>query len=284
MRLISELGYLGFEVSDVPAWQALSRDVIGADVGEPEPDGTVRFRVDDREWRYAVHPGPADDLLYAGWECPTSEAFAAAKEAVAQAGLAVHEGGEALATDRRVMAVASFEVGGLPMELYYGPSNKREVPLRLSRTMDGFKTGLGGLGHIVVQTPEMDQTVALFRDVLGFRVSDYVWDITFMRCNLRHHSIAFEQGKAGDKRLAHFMLETISIDDVGKGWDALEHHNIEYRKTIGKHINDGMVSFYLRTPSGFDLEYGCHGLEPDDASWSVSHYDAPSVWGHKRPI
>ncbi len=283
MKLVSQLGYLGFEVSDMQAWIALSRDVIGADVGAPEADGTIRCRIDDYEWRYALHQGPLDDMAYAGWECPTLEAFEAACAAVTQFGLKVERTTAELAKTRKVMGLASFVVGGLPMELYYGPNLKREIPLKLGRTHSGFKTGIGGLGHIVVQTPEMEQTVALFRDVLGFRVSDYIWDITFMRCNPRHHSIAVEPGKVGDKRLAHFMLETHTLDDTGHTWDLVRKHEVPFKKTLGKHINDKMISFYMQTPSGFDLEYGCDAIEPDDATWTVAHYDAPSIWGHKRP-
>ena len=34
--------------------------------------------------------------------------------------------------------------------------------------------------------------------------------------------------------------------------------------TLGRHMNDQMLSFYMRTPGGFDVEFGCEGLEVDD--------------------
>jgi hypothetical protein len=44
-----------------------------------------------------------------------------------------------------------------------------------------------------------------------------------------------------------------------------------------------MFSFYVPSPSGFDIEYGSNGrrIEDDDA-WVIGHYDAPSFWGHDR--
>jgi 3,4-dihydroxy-9,10-secoandrosta-1,3,5(10)-triene-9,17-dione 4,5-dioxygenase len=36
--------------------------------------------------------------------------------------------------------------------------------------------------------------------------------------------------------------------------------------TLGTHTDDRMTSFYLRTPSGFEIEYGCGGRFVDDAS------------------
>ena len=42
-----------------------------------------------------------------------------------------------------------------------------------------------------------------------------------------------------------------------------------------------MVSFYVKTPAGFDIEYGWGGIAVDDATWRVGQYDRPSIWGHK---
>ena len=52
---------------------------------------------------------------------------------------------------------------------------------------------------------------------------------------------------------------------------------------IGKHPNDEMVSFYSRSPSGFDVEIGCGGRLVDDATWTVAEITKPSLWGHRRP-
>ncbi len=52
---------------------------------------------------------------------------------------------------------------------------------------------------------------------------------------------------------------------------------------LGHHTNDRMTSFYVRSPSGFEIEYGWGGLLVNDDDWVVRTYDAGSVWGHKRP-
>jgi extradiol dioxygenase len=45
-----------------------------------------------------------------------------------------------------------------------------------------------------------------------------------------------------------------------------------------------MTSFYVRTPSGFEIEYGTGGRRiDDDDAWTVDAYDAGSLWGHKQP-
>lgn len=44
-----------------------------------------------------------------------------------------------------------------------------------------------------------------------------------------------------------------------------------------------MVSFYARTPSGFEVEFGWGGLPVDSATWRVARHEKMSSWGHKRP-
>jgi 3,4-dihydroxy-9,10-secoandrosta-1,3,5(10)-triene-9,17-dione 4,5-dioxygenase len=44
-----------------------------------------------------------------------------------------------------------------------------------------------------------------------------------------------------------------------------------------------MVSFYSRSPSGFDVEFGYSGLLVDETSWTVTQITKPSFWGHRRP-
>ena len=54
---------------------------------------------------------------------------------------------------------------------------------------------------------------------------------------------------------------------------------------VGKHPNDEMTSFYVRTPSGFEIEYGTGGVEiPMDREWPVGQFHALSIWGHKPPV
>ncbi len=51
-----------------------------------------------------------------------------------------------------------------------------------------------------------------------------------------------------------------SLDDVGRAMDRCARNKAPLVSTLGRHANDEMVSFYVRTPSGFDIEYGTGGL------------------------
>ncbi len=41
-----------------------------------------------------------------------------------------------------------------------------------------------------------------------------------------------------------------------------------------------MVSLCVESPGGFDVEYGCEGLQVDDARWGARKSTAVSYWGH----
>ena len=51
--------------------------------------------------------------------------------------------------------------------------------------------------------------------------------------------------------------------------------------TLGQHVNDKMTSFYVQTPSGFDIEYGWNGLVIDPDTWVPTTSLSVSAWGHK---
>lgn len=49
--------------------------------------------------------------------------------------------------------------------------------------------------------------------------------------------------------------------------------------TLGRHTNDRMLSFYVRSPSGFDIEYGWGGLVVNE-DWKIVSYNRAEIWGH----
>jgi len=74
--------------------------------------------------------------------------------------------------------------------------------------------------------------------------------------------------------------ETASLDDVGRALDRCTRRGAPVSGSLGRHANDLMVSFYVRTPGGFDVEYGTDGRLVDDASWISRESTAVSLWGH----
>ena len=79
------------------------------------------------------------------------------------------------------------------------------------------------------------------------------------------------------------MMEAATIDEVGRTLDIVQRSNVPVSSSLGKHTNDMMVSFYMQTPSGFDIEYGCEGRAITD-DWTPSVHYAPSLWGHRGAL
>ncbi|HLZ84533.1 MAG TPA: VOC family protein, partial [Caulobacteraceae bacterium] len=85
------------------------------------------------------------------------------------------------------------------------------------------------------------------------------------------------------RRLHHFMLQVPTLDAVGFALERAAAAEATITASLGKHTNDHMVSFYARTPSGFEVEFGFGAREVDDATWRVTRHDKGSSWGHRRP-
>jgi hypothetical protein len=105
--------------------------------------------------------------------------------------------------------------------------------------------------------------------------------ITFLHANSRHHSLAI--GGPPPKRVHHFLVEYASMDDLGMAFTRACKAGVEIVLTLGKHPNDGMFSFYARTPSGIEFEAGWGGRRIDDADWTPVVHDRVSAWGHIPP-
>jgi 3,4-dihydroxy-9,10-secoandrosta-1,3,5(10)-triene-9,17-dione 4,5-dioxygenase len=102
----------------------------------------------------------------------------------------------------------------------------------------------------------------------------------FLGCNPRHHSLALAPFPA-PAGIVHLMIEVTALDDVGRAMDRCARRGAPVSATLGRHANDLMVSFYVRTPGGFDVEYGTGGRIVDDRTWVTRETTAISLWGHR---
>ncbi|EQB17148.1 VOC family protein [Sphingobium lactosutens] len=289
---VEALGYIGLEVSDLVAWRVFAEEELGLQ-WVPRDDGTIDLRTDQYATRIRLHVGPRDDLAYAGWEVKDGAALSALAARLERAGVTVDRADAAVAADRRVHSLIRFtDPEGNAHEAFFGPLQKTNDPF-VSPAGARFKTGRQGLGHLVLACRQKATMMEFFTETLGFRLSDHIntevvpgrpIEISFLRCNGRHHSLALAPVPI-PKKIVHLMVEVTTIDDVGRALDRCMKGGRHLTFTLGRHSNDEMLSFYPLTPSGFDVEYGWGGLEVDDESWHVLTHDTNSAWGHiyQRP-
>lgn len=284
---VARLGALAFNATDIPAWRRLLVDYLGMEERPRKSDADpVLIRFDDLEYRIALYPAETDGVRRITWDVDTPDELRELGDKVTAYGIDVewHKPGDNDARDW-AESFTFTDPDNFPVEVRYGPTfDHREF--RPTGVVSGFVTGDMGLGHIVLISRDYDKAVDFYTTVLGFKLSDYiVWDgadATFMHCNGRHHSLALMNECFGQRggEFNHFMVEVQDLDDTGRAYDLITKNGVPLRMDFGRHTNDGMTSFYVKTPSGFALEVGNGGVVIDDA-WEVKTWRAPMRWGHE---
>ena len=290
---IRSLGYLRIEATDMAKWREYGLKVLGMVEGKGTNPDALYLRMDDFPARLVILPGETDRLARAGWEVANAAELAEVRAGLESYGVPYKEGTADQLADRRVAELIIFDdPSGNTLEVFHGVAlEHRRV---VSPYGHRFVTGKQGLGHVVLSTHDDEAALRFYRDVLGFRLRDSMrlppqlvgrpadgapaW-IRFFGCNLRHHSLAFLPIPT-PSGIVHLMVEVENTDDVGLCLDRAKRRNVPMAATLGRHVNDLMLSFYMKTPGGFDVEFGCEGRQVDDESWIARESTAMSLWGH----
>jgi 3,4-dihydroxy-9,10-secoandrosta-1,3,5(10)-triene-9,17-dione 4,5-dioxygenase len=293
---VASLGYLRIESAEAAAWREFGVKVLGMVEGRGPDPAAVYLRMDEFPARLVIVPGESDRLLASGWEVAGGEAFERVRRALDQAGIAVKAGTEAELADRRVAGLLRLEdPAGNALEVFHGAALEHRSAV--SPYGNRFVTGDQGLGHVVLPVTEEEAALRFYQQVLGFRLRDSIrmapelfgrppgpplW-MRFLGCNPRHHSLALAPFPA-PAGIVHLMIEVATLDDVGRALDRCARRRAPVSASLGRHANDEMVSFYVRTPGGFDVEYGTGGRVVDDATWVTRETTAISLWGHSFAV
>ena len=292
MARVKELAYVVYEVSSLADWEHFGASLLGLQVGESS-GSMLTLRNDQKAHRWICVPGTADDLIATGYEVGSDADLDALIAALHAAGAPASEGDAELAAARKVgRVVVTADPLGNRIELVTNLADA-DTPFESKVMLGGFVTGTGGAGHQVLMEHGADRGPVLdfYTGVLGFGISDYIDEelapgftasVAFLHCNPRHHTVAFAN-MPFQKRTHHIMVEVTDIRDVGLAYDRCMDARQPFEMTLGMHPNDKMFSFYVRTPSGFNVEFGWGGLIIDEATWQVQHLDKLSSWGHRPP-
>jgi len=282
---VEQLGYITVRSADLGAWRRYASEVLGLMPNEALCDERrLVLRSDERVQRLVIESGSRDGFDCAGWELADSAALDAAGAELEQAGIEVEAGSAEECKVRGVPALLrASDPAGNRFELFCAPEVSGE-PFVSPVPGQRFVAGELGLGHVVLPATALEACRDFYTEVMGFRMSDFIhagpMEIHFLHCNPRHHSLALINADS-PTGLWHVMLEVSGSDAVVAAMDRLTASGQQPRATLGRHTNDRMFSFYLATPSGFDLEFGCEGIQVDDATWQVEEMSAPSFWGHE---
>jgi 2,3-dihydroxybiphenyl 1,2-dioxygenase len=280
---IQALGYVGVHATSIEDWASFGTRLLGMQLVE-QSRRTLALRMDDRKQRVVVSEDGGEGVAFFGWEVSDASKLDQLATRLEQRGVQVSRGTRALADERRVKDLIVFaDPLGNRLEIFHGAENASD-PFKPGRSISGFRTGPLGMGHVVLHVEHIEDVLPFYRDLLGFRLSDYMqrpFNAFFFHANPRHHSVAFIE--TGRNATHHLMVELYSLDDVGQCYDLALGEEGRVATTLGRHINDEVTSFYVNSPSAFMVEYGWGGRVIDVENWQPEEVNwGPSMWGHDR--
>lgn len=285
------MGYALIESNKLIDWKRFAQRGLGLHLAEATSE-LLAFRMDAHVRRLIVTKGPAEDFVAVGWQLRDQAALDVVLARLANRGIPVENGSPQEAALRGVKSFQRIRgPKGLPLELFVDAVTTDEP---LNMLASGFVTGDAGMGHVAITSRKPEKMECFWQEIFDARLSDrvsqamsgVVLDVGFLRLNERHHSVAIAatRGVRLDPirtQVQHMNLLAASKADLTSAYERLTDLGYEMAHEIGQHPNDHEISFYVLSPSGFEIELGWDALSVNESTWKPAHYDAISVWGHK---
>jgi 3,4-dihydroxy-9,10-secoandrosta-1,3,5(10)-triene-9,17-dione 4,5-dioxygenase len=288
---LKSLGYISISTGEIERWRHFAFGGLGFAKGKGPDPSALYLRMDERAARIIVVPGETDRVLTVGWEVRDHAALQRVKAALDGAEVAFKQLSVDEAEARRVEEAITFEdPAGTTLEVFHGPVLDHSPVITPFGAK--FVTGDQGLGHIVVPATDPNGLFDFYTEVLGFRSRGAFRvpmpkefgpvRVRFLGINERHHSLAIcPAAHDRDPRVVHIMVEVDTLDAVGRALDRIHAEGIQLSSTLGRHTNDKMVSFYVRAPGDWDIEFGTDGMRVDEKYYTAEEITADSYWGHQ---
>ena len=282
MPIIRDIVQVGVGVPDRERFENFARDLLGFSASR-SADGSVSYlRPDSYPYRIAAYTAPQPVLQYIGFDVGGREQLAVWETRLTDEGIAWRRSGPKECAERHVSDFIEFEdPDGHMLALSYGFEVSKD-PVTCTRDLRVL-----GLGHVLLTVADTQRSHDFYTRVLGFRLSDWInidehIRLCFLRCNERHHSIAFAPCMPGkSSRLQHVMFEVESLDDVMRSYHFLRTRKAPIGMGPGRHPNCQTVHVYVQTPGGFAVEFGWGHRRLDDSHEPIVYpVGTPvDIWG-----
>ena len=209
---------------------------------------------------------------------PGSSSGAASRSPPSRASLGTEGGGYGL---------RFFDLDGRTVEV------SADVATRQHRKIEERESIPVRLSHVVLNSTDPDATARWYSDTLGFRLSDTLAGpetgtvMNFMRCNPRHHSVAFARGP--HVSLHHVSFELRGIDEFMRGTGRVLRSGTRMVWGPGRHLAGANTFAYFLDPQNNTIEYTTELAELDEDTWHPHIYDmhddqVQDQWGTANPM
>lgn len=287
-HLVLQLSYVRLGVKALEWWQDLAA-LIGYDTNPDAPGDELQLRTDsEREYRIALSESKTHGVQVLGWEVASASDMVLIKERLQSIHAQFMDVSPQEIVQRKVEdMIVVMDPDGVRNEIFWGPSCALRKPFR-SPTDTRFESGHCGNGHVTMNVRDAAATMRFYAEGMGFRLSDAAWmeghaRVYFLRCNARHHSLAFAQMKAKPPGTVHVMSDLQTLDDLGAVRDRLLDDGISLSRDLGSHPLDGVVSLYIATPEGFEFELACGTRYVQEDNWETQKFERRGrPWGHRK--
>lgn len=286
------MGYLVVASRKLKEWESFGAGGIGLHLDKPGKHVLV-FRMDEYARRLIVRYGDEEDVVASGWQVEDEQTLAEIVARLKADGVPIRAGSGEEAQLRGVESFVGFAgPKEMPIELFTRP---RQSNAALVMKSSGFVTGPIGMGHLAITSKEPEAMLGFWKKYFDARLTDQIearisginLEIEFLRLNPRHHSVAVAatRGKRMDPfrtRIQHLNLEVASMDDMTNAYVRCRKLGFKVAMGVGLHTNDKDLSFYVVTPSDFQIEVGWNPvLVEDEVNWQPMVHQGISIWGHQ---
>lgn len=286
-----KLGYVIAESQKFDEWIRFMQKCLGLHLAE-QTEQQLSFRIDDYAKRFIVQRGDAEDVTHIGFQVASKSVLAQILGRFDQREIAYAIGDTADAQARGVQAFWYLQgPKGIQLELFIDEV-RTDQPLTMQSS--GFYTADSGMGHVAITSKKPEKMIRFWQEFFDARLTDTVeqkingvtLDVTFLRLNERHHSIAVAETRGVHldpirTSIQHMNLQVLDLEDVTMAYQRCKDNGFAVAWEVGQHTNDREVSFYVASPSGFEVELGWAPIKIDEATWQPIKHTSISVWGHQ---
>lgn len=287
------MGYAVIESNKLKEWKVFLEQGLGLHFNDEEQlINEISFRMDNHAKRLIVQRGSAEDFIALGWQVKDQKTLDIIISRLAEREIAYEKSHPDEAEQRGVKEF--WRILGpkkQKIELFI-EAKVTEEPLNMLTS--SFVTGDAGMGHVAITSRKPLKMQRFWQEIFDARLSDNIeqvisgitLDITFLRLNERHHSVAIATTREVPldpirTKVQHMNVQGSSLDDLSNAFQRCKKLGYEMAHEIGQHPNDKELSFYVISPSGFEIEFGWAPLVVDENTWKPTKYFAISSWGHK---
>jgi catechol 2,3-dioxygenase-like lactoylglutathione lyase family enzyme len=138
------------------------------------------------------------------------------------------------------------------------------------------------LSHVVLSSPNIDSTIAFYREKLGFKLSDWIENMMcFMRCTTDEHNLAIF--RSNNAALNHVAFEFRGIDEFMRATGRVLKQGGIMRSGPGRHLIGDNTYSYIWDPNGNVSEITTNMEQIlDDETWTprrVTREESGDQWG-----